>query len=180
MKKLVLLLLICPLLFATQCDPDDGACGELVELEKKDLITIENLQTEYGLNNVLWLNSTVERNQQSANSTFDLFGFDEELSFYIDLKKTSVYNPNNYLYLNEETTIVDQGRAVDNNFILTKENNTFKNRIGIKLLEAGNYSLTIYNIGSYNPNRTDCNYTSFSIITDFDGMDSNTFSFVVE
>jgi hypothetical protein len=160
MKKSVLVLLICPLLFAMQCDPDDEPCGNLVELEKRDLITVENLQAEYQLNDTLWLNSTVDINQQSS-SAIDLFEFDEELSFYIELKKASVYNPNNYLYLNEETTVIDKGRAIENNFILTKENNTFKNRIGIKLLEPGNYSLTIYNIASYKPSGTDCNFTSF-------------------
>lgn len=180
MKKTVLILLMCPLLFAMQCEPDDEPCGNLVELEKKDLITVENLQAEYNLNDVLWLNSTVDRNQQSTSATFDLFEFDDELAFYIELKKASVYNPNNYLYLNEQTTVVDLGRAVENNFILTKDNNTFKSRIGIKLLEPGNYSLTIYNIGSYKPIGTDCNFTSFSIVTDFSGMDSSSFLFVVD
>jgi len=180
MKKSILVLLMCPLLFAMQCEPDDGPCGKLIELEKEDLITIENLQTVYNLNDVLWLNSTVDRNQQSTSSNFDLFEFDDEFSFYIELKKVSVYNPNNYLYLNEETTIIDQGKAFDNNFILTKDNDTFKNRIGVKLLEPGNYSLTIYNIGSYKQNRTDCDFTSFSIMTDFSEMDSNSFSFTVE
>jgi len=179
MKKLLIVLLLCPLLFAMQCDPDEEPCGNLVEFEKKDLINIENLQAKYQLNDILWLNSTVDRNQQSS-SALDLFEFDDELSFYIELKKASVYNPNNYLYLNEQTTVVDQGKAVENNFILTKENNTFKNRIGIKLLEPGNYSLTIYNIGSYKPNRTDCNFTSLSIVTDFYSIESSSISFTVE
>lgn len=179
MKKILLLLVLCPILLATQCDPDDAPCGRLIEMQKNDLISIENHPAEYNLNDVLWLNASVDRNQQTSNSTFDLFEFNDKLAYYVELKKESVYNQNNFLLLNEQTTIVNQGESDGNTFILTKDGNSFKNRIGIKLLESGNYTLTIYNIGSHIPNRTDCNFTSFSILTDFNEMDSNTFSFVV-
>ncbi|MEZ0006775.1 hypothetical protein ABH942_002152 [Flavobacterium sp. 28YEA47A] len=179
MKKILLLLALCPILLATQCDPDDAPCGRLIEMQKDDLITIENLHTEYSLNDVLWLNASVDRNQQTSNSTFDLFEFNDKLGYYVELKKESVYNQNNFLFLSEQTTVIAQGESDGNTFILTKDGNSFKNRIGIKLLEPGNYRLTIYNLGSYLPYRTDCNFTSFSISTDFNEMDSNTFSFTV-
>lgn len=180
MKKTILLLLIAPLLLAMQCDPDEEPCGKLIQTQKNDLITIENLQTSYNLNDVIWLNASIDQEQQIGNITYNLFETDEKLAYVVELTKQSVYNPNNYLSLNEQTTIVDKGEVEGNNFILTKEGNRFQNRIGIRLLETGTYTLALYNIASYNWYRPDCNFTAFSFETDFNEIESGSVTFTVE
>ncbi len=181
MKKVILLLSIVPFLIAFQCE-DDSFCGNLVEFERKDLITIENQKPSYDLGDTLWLTSTVNRLQSNSNSntTVDLFQSDEKIAYYIEFKKTSLFNDFFYINLNENSTIVEKGEILFNTIILLKEGEEFKSKIGIKLLETGTYTLTVYNIASYNPNRTDCNFTSFSMITDFVGVEDNSFTFDVE
>lgn len=168
------------LLLAMQCDPEDEPCGNWINTQKNDLISIENLQTNYNLNDVIWLNASIARNEQLAGVVYNLFETDEKFAYWIDLKKESVYNPNNYLSLNEQTTIVDKGEANSNQFILTKEGDSFSSRTGIRLLEPGTYTLSVYLIGSYNLTRSNCNFTAFSIETDFAEMESGSVSFTVE
>jgi len=180
MKKIGILLFMFPFLIATQCDEDDRPCGNYLELQKPNLISIENLQPAYAVGDVLWLSSTVDRNLNNGNTTIDLFAFDTKLSYYIDLQKSSAYNNYFYLYLNENTSVVEQGEAESNTVILTPDNDTFKSKFGIKLLESGTYTLTVYNIASYNPNRVGCNFTTHSLVTDFSELESNTFSFAVQ
>lgn len=180
MKKIALILFLFPFLLATQCDEDDRPCGRYVEWQKPNLISIENQQTTYTVGDVLWLSAIVDRNQDNGNATIDLFAFDTKLSYYIDLKKSSVYNTFFYLYLNDNTSVVEQGEAESNTVILTPENDTFKSKFGIKLLESGTYTLTVYNIASYNPNQVGCNFTRHSLVTDFSELESNTFTFEVQ
>ncbi|KQS53344.1 MAG: hypothetical protein KAF41_10855 [Flavobacterium sp.] len=179
MKKLILLLATFPFLLATQCDPDDSPCGRFIEIHKDDLITIENRQAEYSLNDVLWLTASVDRNQETSDSNIDLFELDHKLYYDVVLKKESAYIEYNYLTLSTRTTVIAQGESERNFFILIRDGNSFKNRIGIRLLESGNYTLTINNIRSYKSYNGNCNFTTFSILTDFNEMDSNSFSFVV-
>lgn len=180
MNKLILLLTVFPLLLATQCEPDDQPCGKFVEMQIPELIAIENPQQQFSVTDTLWLNATVSRSQQLENTPFDLFEFDETLSYYIEVVKESPFNSNNYIHLTQQAMVVASGEALDNIFILTKAGDTYHSRIGIKLLEPGNYTMKVYNINSHNHYRPDCNFTSFSIATDFDGLNSNTFSFAVE
>jgi hypothetical protein len=181
MKKVILLLSIVPFLISFQCE-DDSFCGNLVEFERQDLITIENQQPSYDLGDTLWLISTVNRLQTNSNSntTIDLFQSDEKLAYYIDLKKTSLFNDFFYINLNNNSTTLEKGEFSFNNVILIKEGEEFKSKIGIKLLEPGSYTLTIYNIASYNPSRNNCNFTSYSMVTDFVDFEGNMFTFDVE
>ena len=91
MKKLILLLATFPFLLATQCDPDDSPFGPFIDNHKDDLITIENRQTEYSLNDVLWLTASVDRNQETSDSNIDLFELDHKLYYDVVLKKESAY-----------------------------------------------------------------------------------------
>lgn len=182
MKKIVLLLAMIPFLFAFQCDPEPDPCGNYIEFEKSNLVTIENPQITYAVGDVLWLSSTVDRNQINSNTgdSVDLFESDEKLSYYVDLIKNSNYNGYYQIYLNENTTLVESGEVNSNNIILTKEGEQFKSKMGIKLLEPGIYTINLYNVASYNPDRIGCNFTTYSMVTDFSEMDSNSFSFEVE
>lgn len=181
-KKIILLLSLIPFLFAFQCDPEPEPCGDYIEFYKPDLITIENEQLTYTVGDVLWLSSIVNRTQVNPNTgnSIDLFESDEKLAYYIDFRKNSYYNGYYPIYLNENTTVVESGAVNWNNIILTKEGEQFKSKMGIKLLESGIYTINLYNVASYNPNRVGCNFTSYSMVTDFSGMDSNLFTFEVE
>jgi hypothetical protein len=182
MKKLVLLLSLIPFLFAFQCDPEPDPCGTYVEFQKQDLVTVENPQATYALGDVLWLFSTVDRTQvnPTTGNSIDLFESDEKLAYYIDLRKNSNYNGYYPIYLNENTTVVESGEVNWNNIILTKEGEQFKSKMGIKLLESGIYTINLYNVASYNPDRMGCNFTTYSMVTDFSGIESNLFTFEVE
>ena len=181
MKKIILLLSIIPFLIAFQCD-DDSKCGNFVEFENPDLITIDNPQEIYQLGDTLWLSSRVDRFQTNTNSNtvIDLYELDERLSYYIELKKASAFNGFNYINLNENSTVIDAGGAFYTTFILLKETDQFVSRTGIKLLESGSYTLNIYNVSSYNHERQGCNFTVISMLTNFAGLESNSFTFEVE
>jgi len=181
MKKISLLFSFIPFLFAFQCE-DDVACGNFVEFENTNLITIENPQAIYQLGDTLWLASSVNRLQTNTNSNtvIDLFQLDESLSYYIELKKASAFNGFNYINLNENSIVIDTGGAFYNTFILLKEADHFVSRAGIKLLESGSYTVNIYNVASYNPERQGCNFTVISMLTNFAGLENNSFIFEVE
>lgn len=181
MKKIIFILALFPFLVAMRCVEDDAPCGNFTEIEKFDLITIENNQTVYNVDDVLWLSSTVDRFQTlpDSSTTIDLFTKDEKLSYYIELIKFPV-NDFNYIFLNENSTIIEQGQALSNTIILVKDGEQYKSKIGIKLLESGTYTLKITNVSSYLIEPVGCNYTVFSMFTDFDGIESNTFTFEVQ
>jgi hypothetical protein len=182
MKKIVLLFALITFLFAFQCDPEPGTCGEYIEFEKRDLITIENQQTTYQVGDLIWLSSIVDRFQVNAitETTYDLFSSDQKLAYYLEFSKTSLYNGSIFININENTTVMEEGELDWNTIILTKNNEQFKSKIGIKLLEPGTYSLLIYNVSSFNRDRIGCNFTTYSMPTDFNGMDSKVFTFIVE
>ena len=54
------------------------------------------------------------------------------------------------LAFNDEAVVSDKGQVILNGFILVQEGDNFVNRTGIKLLEAGNFRITDYDINSYN------------------------------
>lgn len=182
MKKIIFILALFPFLLAMRCVEDDAPCGSFTEIEKPDLITIENSQSTYNVDDVLWVSSTVDRFQTipESNTTIDLFVKDEKLSYYIELIKLSAFNDFNYIFLNENSTIIEQGEALSNTIILVKDGEQYKSKIGIKLLESGSYTLKITNVSSYFVEPVGCNYSVFSMFTDFDGIESNTFAFEVE
>lgn len=181
MKKTIFLLALFPFLLAMRCVEDDSPCGSLTEIEKSDLITIENSQTVYTIDDVLWLSSTVDRFQSlpDSSTTIDLFESYEKLSYYIELIKLPA-NDFNYIFLNQNSTIIEQGEALSNTIILVKDGEQYKSKIGIKLLESGSYTLKITNVSSYLIEPVGCNYTVFSMFTDFNGIESNTFTFEVQ
>lgn len=181
MKKIILLLCVVPLLIAMQCD-DDVPCGTLIEFEKNDLIALENQQATYEVGDTLWISSTVNRFQTNpnTNSTLDLFELDEKLAYYIEIKKASAFNEFNYINLNENSTIVEEGESLFNTIILVKEGEGFRSKIGIKLLETGTFTVKVHNVASYSPERQGCNFTVISMVTDFDGIENNLFTFDVE
>ncbi|HRZ31038.1 MAG TPA: hypothetical protein P5335_05965 [Flavobacterium sp.] len=182
MKKIVFLFALIPFLFAFQCDPEPGPCGEFIEFEKSDLITIENQQTTYQVGDLIWLSSIVDRFQVNpiTEASYDLFSSDQKLAYSLEFSKTSLYNGSIYLNINENTTVIEEGELDWNTIVLTKNDTQFKSKIGIKLLEPGTFTLNIYNIGSFNPDRVGCNFTTYSMKTDFNGIESNLFTFEVE
>ena len=183
MKKLVILFTLIPFLLAFECDSDSDSCGTFFEFEKSNLVTIENLQETYAVGDVLWFSSTVvDRNQINSNTcnSIDLFASDDKLSYSIEFRKASIYNGFDPIFLNENTTIVEVGAIDYNTIILVKEGEQFKSRIGIKLLEPGSFTIYLYNVSSFDPLQIGCNYTHYSMVTDFSGLNSREFAFMVE
>ena len=111
MKKLLLLFLLSPIFLAFQCEPGEPCTAKITQKSKPNLITIENLQATYNVGDIIWLNSTLEKNQNfdNPNETIDLFSYPLEYAFGIQFYKSSIYNPQIYLCLNSTTTEISIG-----------------------------------------------------------------------
>ena len=167
---------------AFQCEPEP-CYPNTIQKAKPNLITIENLQPTYTVGDTVWISSSLDRNQQFENpsETIDLFNYPLDFEYYIQFTKSSVYNPEIYLCLNDVTTQVTQG-SVENcgGIKYEKTNDAFKSRFGIKLLEPGTYKLSIYNIATSRDSGLTCEDTGLNIITTFSTIDEQNVSFVVQ
>ena len=186
MKKLLLLLVISPLFLAFQCEPGDPCSAKISQKSKPNLITIENLQTTYAVGDIVWFTSTLDRvqNFENPNETIDLFSFPLEYGFGVQFYKSSVYNPEIFLCLNSTTTEISQGSLNGtmgcNLFVYEKIGDELKCRIGIKLLESGNYKLSIYNIATFKETGLNCDDIGLDIKTTFSNNNQQEISFIVQ
>lgn len=182
MKKLKFLLFI-PFLCAMQCEPE-GPCGgdpHINYVINNTIISVENNATVFHIGDTIWINSVVNKNQSDANSSqnVDLFDFDDKLSFNVNLLKTSSYNQDFPISLNESHIVSDKGVVFANTFIMVKEGDNFVNRTGIKLLETGHFKINCYEIYSYR-DTYDCT-TRTDIGTSIMNADNeNYYNFIVE
>ncbi len=185
MKKIFLSLLIIPLL-AFQCEPGEPCQATIKQKTKPNLITIENLQSTYNVGDIIWFNSTLEsiQNFESPTETIDLFSYELDFAWGVQFYKTSVYNPEIFLCLNSITTEITDGSLNEtmgcNLFVYEKRNNEFKSRVGIKLLETGNYKLSIYSISNFRETGLNCDDKGLDIRTTFSNNDQQTINFTVE
>ena len=186
MKKTLLLLLIAPLFLAFQCEPGDPCSAKITQKSKSNLITIENLQPTYNVGDIIWFNSTLERiqNFENPSETIDLFSFPLDYAFGIQFYKSSVYNPEIFLCLNSTTTEISLGNLNEtlgcNLFVYEKFGNELKCRIGIKLLETGNYKMSIYNISTFRETGLNCGDNGLDINTTFSNNNQQEISFIVQ
>lgn len=183
MKKITLfVLLVAPFLMATQCEPEP--CTPKVSQKfKENLITIENLQNTYNIGDIIWLNSYLDRNQTFTDptETIDLLTYPMDFGFGLQFYKSSVYNPEIYLCLDENTTEITNGSLINCNlFVYEKVGNNLKSRVGIKLLETGNYKISIYNIASFRESGLNCNDKAIDINTTFSNNNEQMISFTVQ
>ena len=184
MKKLLLILLT-PLFFAFQCEPEP--CMPIVtQKSKPQLITIENLQSTYQVGDILWLTSTLARSQnfENPNEIVDLFSYNLDFAFGLNFYKSSIYNPEISLCLDSNTTEITQGNLNENLscnlFVYEKIGNELKCRIGIKLLETGNYKLSIFNIANFRENGLNCEDKGLDIFTTFSNNNQQMIQFSVQ
>lgn len=149
MKKLTFLLFI-PIFCATTCD-DDPCDDNGYSFINQDLIKIEGNQISYNVGDTLWLDAVVSRNQilQYNQSNYDLFSKNETLSYMLNMFKNSSLGNDYQVYINTENLISIKGKAENNYFTLTKEGDTFVNYTGIKLIESGNFRISVDDIYSY-------------------------------
>jgi hypothetical protein len=92
-----------------------------------------------------------------------------------------VYNPEIYLCLDENTTEITNGSLSNCNlFVYEKVGNNLKSRVGIKLLETGNYKISIYNIASFRESGLNCNDKAIDINTTFSNNNEQMISFTVQ
>jgi hypothetical protein len=186
MKKCIFLLLIAPLFLAFQCDPGESCSVNVTHKTKTNLITIDNLQNTYNVGDIIWISSTLERiqNFENPNETIDLFSYPLDYSFGIQFYRLSVYNPEIFLCLNNNTTEIDFGSLNENFgcnlFIYEKIGNELKSRIGVKLLETGNYKLSVYNISTFKESGLSCNDKGLDINTTFSNNNQQEIIFTVQ
>lgn len=185
MKKLVLILLS-PLFLAFQCEPGEPCMPQVAQKSKPLLITIENLQSTYNVGDILWLNSTLARNQNFENTTeiIDLFSYELDFAFGVNFYKSSIYNPEIYLCLNNNTTEINIGNLNENLgcnlFVYEKIGSELKCRIGIKLLETGNYKLSIFQISNFRETGLNCEDKGLDIATTFSNNNQQMIQFTVQ
>ena len=186
MKKIVFLILITPLFLAFQCGPGDPCFAKIAQKAKPNLITIDNLQDTYTVGDIIWLSSTLERiqNFENPNETIDLFSFPFDYGFGIKFYKSSVYNPEIFLCLNNNTTEIVYGSLNEtlgcNLFVYEKIGNVLKCRIGVKLLETGNYKLSVYDISTFRELGLNCNDKGLDINTTFSNNNQQEITFTVQ
>ena len=186
MKKNILLLFVAPLLLAFQCEPNDPCYPKITQKSKPNLITIENLQPTYNVGDIIWFNSTLDRiqNFENPSETIDLFSFPLDYAFGIQFYKSSVYNPEIFLCLNSTTTEIDQETLNEtlgcNLFVYEKIGDELKCRIGVKLLETGNYKLSIYNISTFRETGLNCGDKGLDIFTTFSNNNQQEINFTVQ
>jgi hypothetical protein len=186
MRKLLLLFLLLPIFLAFQCEPGEPCTAKITQKSKPNLITIENLQATYNVGDIIWLNSTLEKNQNfdNPNETIDLFSYPLEYALGIQFYKSSIYNPEIYLCLNSTTTEIDQGTLNEtlgcNLFVYEKIGDELKCRIGVKLLETGNYKLSIYNISTFRETGLNCGDKGLDIFTTFSNNNQQEINFTVQ
>jgi hypothetical protein len=184
MKKISLLFLFIPLFMAFQCETGEPCNINNITKEKQGLITVENLQVSYNVGDIIWLNSNLERIQNFDNTseTTDLFSYTLDYSFGIQFYKSSVYNSSIYLCLDENTTEITNGSlgSFCNLFVYEKVDDFLNCRVGIKLLETGNYKIELSRIQTFRENGLNCEDTSINIDTSFSNNNEQYFNFTVE
>jgi hypothetical protein len=186
MKKIVLVFFISHLFLAFQCGTEEPCSAKIIVKFKPQLITIENLQPIYNVGDIIWFNSTLERiqNFENPNETIDLYSYPLDYAFGIQFIKSSIYNPEIFLCLNSTTTELSTGNLNEtlgcNLFVYEKIGNELKCRIGVKLLEPGNYKMSVFNISTFRETGLNCNDTGLDINTTFSNTNQQEINFTVE
>lgn len=181
MKKLKFLFFI-PLLCAMQCEPEDP-CGNAppsISIINNSIISVENNTVTYQVGDTIWINSVVNKDQIDVNSkNVDLYTYDDKLNFEINLYKTSIYNQDLPIYLNQDYVVVDKGEMFYNSFIFVQEGDNYVNRTGIKLLETGNFRIRNSYINSHRLNY-DCTVRAYIETKIINADNDNNYNFTVE
>lgn len=183
MKKLIKIFLFLPLLLAFKCGEEEDCFGKLSTYEKPNLITIDNLQTNYTIGDTLWISSNLEILQDFDGVNVDLLAFDDQIGYSFNFYKNSVYNPEIYLCVDNTTTTFQNGNLINywgcNQVAYERVNNELKSKVGIKLLESGNYRMEFYNINSFKENGYNCHEQKIQINTTISNLNGNIINFVV-
>ncbi len=149
MKKKILLILILPLIVATQCSEDD-ACVGIQEFGGYNII-VENTQTVYDLNETIWLNATV------SSSLFNDCTQSDEISTDATLFIDSIFIVkliSSDTEINSEITSVNAIFDIGSEFnfsvcsnsinitpVISDDEQEFKYRLGIEIAEPGDYCI---------------------------------------
>lgn len=183
MKNLLRICVLLPFLLAFQCGEEEPCFGKYTTIEIPSLITIENFEQNYNVNDTLWISSTLNQFQTLNNETIDLDTFDDEIGFGFQFYRSSVFNPEIFLCVSDETTNFQNGNLIDyygcNQVTYEKNGTEYKSKFGIKLVESGNYRLEFYNISSFKESGYDCNERVLQIKTSISNTNSNSFNFTV-
>ena len=171
MKKVLSIFVTSLFLLAFTCESDNGNCDiEPLRATQANLVTLENLQPEYEVGDILWITSELDRffELTENDTTVDLFEYGE-LQYHFNLDKLSAFDSSEFLCVNENTLEIDKGEHLSdldcNHIKYVKEEDRFISRVGIKLLEAGNYTLAIKEIQNLNE---ECNFDGIILTTPFE------------
>ncbi|CAM3706377.1 hypothetical protein FLGE108171_11450 [Flavobacterium gelidilacus] len=182
MKKALLLFLIIPFM-AFQCEPGEPCEPAIKQKSKPNLITVENLQTNYIVGDIIWLNSSLEKNQlfENPNETIDLLSYPLDYALGFQFYKSSLYSTDTYLCIDESSSEVTIGSNNNcNTFVYEKDGDFLKSRVGIKLLETGNFKIILSSISTFRETGLNCGDNALDIYTTFSNNNQNSITFIVQ
>lgn len=139
------------LLMAAECTSGDEEFYNAVYTTVPNLVTIET-QTNYSVNDVLWINTNFSRFLSEPDQTTPLDVFkttnSNQFSFLYSFEKQNGENEWQLVASNEDF-IVDQGLVNINNYITAlaiynPTSQTYAYRGGIRLTEPGNYRIGFF------------------------------------
>ena len=134
------------------CPPEEDGDYESFEVQKDHLITIENDQNVYQLDDTIYINTLVNNNQVSVDeknifvTDFTDLDNDPYINYNIVLYKETNFGTLAKIEVTNDNIIVTEGlvQNVYDEIIEVKSSyngTNFKSRFGIKLLETGTYYL---------------------------------------
>ena len=149
MKKKTLLVLILPLLIATQCDEEDECFG--FEEFQGYTITVENIQTVYNTNETIWLNATVSSTlfndcteTEEVTSNADLF---VDSIFIVKLVESDmeinseITDANTIFNIGSQFNFSTCNEAVNITPVISDDGQEFMYRLGVENAELGDYCI---------------------------------------
>ena len=193
MKTIITLLSILQLIFLSSCmsDDDDGSnyLRKPIQVTIKNLIVVETTPA-YTVNNVLYFNVYIPRyiKEEKFVDLLDIFKTSNNnlIPIGFNLEKKTAYNTWSFINIGNNY-ILDKGQIFNEkypfaNCVLNNITNVYEFRLGIKLLEQGEFKLNINKYLSCNPNNN--NDVGVNIITtyninDIDGKPITAYNFTV-
>ena len=182
MKTIITLLAILQLIFLSSCMTVDDSdyLNKPIQVAIKNLIVVETKST-YNTNDVLYFNVYVPRyiKEEKFVDLLDIFktSNNNQIPIGFNLEKKTAYNTWSRINIGNNY-ILDKGQTSDVNYpfascVLNNIDNLYEFRLGIKLLEQGEFKLNINEYLSCYPDNNNNNDVGVNIITTYNINDSN-------
>ena len=180
MKAIITILTILQLIFLSSCMSDDDSIylRKPTQVTVKNLIVVETTPT-YTVNDVLYFNVYVPRyiKEEKFVDLLDVFKTSNNnlIPIGFNLEKKTAYNTWSNINIGNNY-ILDKGQVFEpnnpfGNCVLNNITNVYEFRLGIKLLEKGDFKLNINEYLSCYANNN--NYIGVDIVTTYNINDSS-------